>query len=112
LLSKVNRTGDVGLAYGIHCRRTTPSWLEVPLAMRDGSRMRLELKLHDARDSNVRMVAHCIRPAEGVPADQPGRVDHGRRALLFAAPQLDQVPPSRPSRRNHRRRRCACCRRT
>lgn len=38
---------------------TTPSWLEVPLAMRDGLGLRLELRLHDARDSNVRVVGAC-----------------------------------------------------
>ncbi|WP_255396805.1 FtsK/SpoIIIE domain-containing protein, partial [Mycobacterium sp. E3305] len=56
LLAKVSELVNVGLAYGIHVVITTPSWLEVPLAMRDGLGLRLELKLHDPRDSNVRLV--------------------------------------------------------
>ena len=92
LLSKVTELVNVGLAYGIHVVATTPSWLEVPLAMRDGLGMRLELKLHDARDSNVRMVGALHRPAEGVPADQPGRgLTMAAEHFLFAAPQLDQI---------------------
>jgi type VII secretion protein EccCb len=83
---------NVGLAYGIHVVVTTPSWLEVPLAMRDGLGMRLELKLHDARDSNVRVVGALHRPAEGVPADQPGRgLTMAAEHFLIAAPELDQV---------------------
>ena len=64
LLAKVTELVNVGLAYGIHVVVTTPSWLEVPLAMRDGLGLRLELKLHDARDSNVRVVGALRRPAE------------------------------------------------
>ncbi|HUH68027.1 MAG TPA: type VII secretion protein EccCa, partial [Mycobacterium sp.] len=48
LLAKVTELVNVGLAYGIHVIITTPSWLEVPLAMRDGLGLRLELKLHDS----------------------------------------------------------------
>ncbi|UQX10799.1 type VII secretion protein EccCa [Candidatus Mycobacterium methanotrophicum] len=92
LLRKVTELVNVGLAYGIHVVVTTPSWLEVPLAMRDGLGLRLELKLHDARDSNVRMVGALHRPAEAVPADQPGRgLTMGAEHFLFAAPELDQV---------------------
>jgi DNA segregation ATPase FtsK/SpoIIIE, S-DNA-T family len=92
LLTKVTELVNVGLAYGIHVIITTPSWLEVPLAMRDGLGLRLELKLHDPRDSNVRVIGALHRPAEAVPPDQPGRgltmaADH----FLFAAPELDQV---------------------
>jgi DNA segregation ATPase FtsK/SpoIIIE, S-DNA-T family len=92
LLSKVTELVNIGLAYGIHVVVTTPSWLEVPLAMRDGLGLRLELKLHDARDSNVRVVGALHRPAEAVPADQPGRgLTMGAEHFLFAAPELDQV---------------------
>jgi type VII secretion protein EccCa/type VII secretion protein EccCb len=92
LLSKVTELVNVGLAYGIHVVVTTPSWLEVPLAMRDGLGLRLELKLHDARDSNVRVVGALHRPAEAVPADQPGRgLTMAAEHFLFAAPELDQV---------------------
>jgi S-DNA-T family DNA segregation ATPase FtsK/SpoIIIE len=92
LLSKVTELVNVGLAYGIHVVITTPSWLEVPLAMRDGLGLRLELKLHDARDSNVRVVGALHRPAEAVPADQPGRgLTTAAEHFLFAAPELDQV---------------------
>ena len=92
LLSKVTELVNVGLAYGIHVVVTTPSWLEVPLAMRDGLGMRLELKLHDARDSNVRVVGALHRPAEGVPADQPGRgLTMAAEHFLIAAPELNQV---------------------
>jgi type VII secretion protein EccCb len=71
---------------------TTPSWLEVPLAMRDGLGLRLELKLHDARDSNVRVVGALRRPADAVPHDQPGRgLTMAAEHFLIAAPELDQV---------------------
>jgi S-DNA-T family DNA segregation ATPase FtsK/SpoIIIE len=92
LLSKVTELVNVGLAYGIHVVVTTPSWLEVPLAMRDGLGLRLELKLHDPRDSNVRVVGALHRPAEGVPADQPGRgLTMAAEHFLFAAPELSQI---------------------
>ena len=92
LLGKVSELVNIGLAYGIHVVITTPSWLEVPLAMRDGLGMRLELKLHDARDSNVRVVGALRRPAEAVPADQPGRgLTMAAEHFLFAAPELEQV---------------------
>jgi type VII secretion protein EccCa/type VII secretion protein EccCb len=92
LLAKVTELVNIGLAYGIHVVVTTPSWLEVPLAMRDGLGLRLELKLHDARDSNVRLVGALHRPAEAVPADQPGRgLTMAAEHFLFAAPELDQV---------------------
>ncbi len=90
LLAKVTELVNVGLAYGIHVIVTTPSWLEVPLAMRDGLGLRLELKLHDARDSNVRVVGALRRPADAVPADQPGRgLTMAAEHFLFAAPELD-----------------------
>ncbi|CAM4371949.1 Type VII secretion system protein EccCa1 [Mycobacterium basiliense] len=93
LLAKVAELVNVGLAYGIHVIITTPSWLEVPLAMRDGLGLRLELRLHDARDSNVRVVGALRRPAEAVPYDQPGRgLTMAAEHFLFAAPELDQVP--------------------
>ncbi|MCV7100231.1 type VII secretion protein EccCa [Mycobacterium palustre] len=93
LLAKVTELVNVGLAYGIHVVITTPSWLEVPLAMRDGLGLRLELKLHDARDSNVRVVGALRRPAEAVPHDQPGRgLTMAAEHFLFAAPELDQIP--------------------
>jgi ESX secretion system protein EccC len=92
LLARVTELVNVGLAYGIHVIITTPSWLEVPLAMRDGLGLRLELKLHDARDSNVRVVGALRRPAEAVPHDQPGRgLTMAAEHFLFAAPELDQV---------------------
>ena len=92
LLAKVTELVNVGLAYGIHVIITTPSWLEVPLAMRDGLGLRLELKLHDARDSNVRVVGALRRPAEAVPADQPGRgLTMAAEHFLFAKPDLNQV---------------------
>ncbi|OMC48888.1 type VII secretion protein EccCa [Mycobacterium sp. IS-1264] len=92
LLAKVTELVNVGLAYGIHVIITTPSWLEVPLAMRDGLGLRLELRLHDARDSNVRVVGALRRPADAVPHDQPGRgLTMAAEHFLFAAPELDQV---------------------
>jgi type VII secretion protein EccCa/type VII secretion protein EccCb len=92
LLAKVTELVNVGLAYGIHVIITTPSWLEVPLAMRDGLGLRLELKLHDARDSNVRVIGALRRPAEAVPPDQPGRgLTMAAEHFLFAEPGLDQV---------------------
>ncbi|MDI3313397.1 MAG: type VII secretion protein EccCa [Mycobacterium sp.] len=92
LLAKVTELTNVGLAYGIHVVVTTPSWLEVPLAMRDGLGLRLELKLHDPRDSNVRVAGALRRPAESVPADQPGRgLTMAGEHFLFAAPELDMV---------------------
>ena len=92
LLAKVTELVNVGLAYGIHVIITTPSWLEVPLAMRDGLGLRLELRLHDPRDSNVRVVGALRRPAEAVPHDQPGRgLTMDAQHFLFAAPELDQV---------------------
>jgi type VII secretion protein EccCb len=58
--------------------------------MRDGLGLRLELKLHDARDSNVRVVGALRRPADAVPADQPGRgLTMAAEHFLFANPALD-----------------------
>ena len=95
LLAKVTELVNVGLAYGIHVIVTTPSWLEVPLAMRDGLGLRLELKLHDARDSNVRVVGALRRPADAVPADQPGRgLTMAAEHFLFAAPDGRGNKPS------------------
>lgn len=92
LLTKVTELVNVGLAYGIHVVITTPNWLEVPLAMRDGLGLRLELRLHDARDSNVRVVGALTRPAEAVPADQPGRgLTMAAEHFLFAEPDTGQV---------------------
>ena len=92
LLAKVTELVNVGLAYGIHVIITTGSWLEVPLAMRDGLGLRLELRLHDARDSNVRVVGALRRPADSVPHDQPGRgLTMAAEHFLFAAPEFDQV---------------------
>ena len=68
LLAKVTELVNSGLSYGIHVIVTTPNWIEVPLTMRDGLGLRLELKLHDAHDSNVRVVGALRRPAESVPA--------------------------------------------
>ncbi|BBX75289.1 type VII secretion protein EccCa [Mycobacterium shinjukuense] len=90
LLAKVTELVNVGLAYGIHVIISTPSWLEVPLAMRDGLGLRLELKLHDPRDSNVRVVGALRRPADAVPHDQPGRgLTMAAEHFLFASPALD-----------------------
>ncbi|WP_082763770.1 type VII secretion protein EccCb, partial [Mycolicibacterium mucogenicum] len=84
LLSKVTELVNTGMAYGIHVVITTPNWLEVPLAMRDGLGLRLELKLADSRDSNV--------PADGVPADQPGRgLTMAAEHFLFAEPDLGAI---------------------
>ncbi|WP_343600395.1 type VII secretion protein EccCa [Mycobacterium sp.] len=92
LLAKVTELVNVGLAYGIHVIITTPSWLEVPLAMRDGLGLRLELKLHDPRDSNVRVAGALRRPAESVPPDQPGRgLTMAAEHFLFAEPDLNRV---------------------
>jgi type VII secretion protein EccCb len=92
LLARVTELVNVGLAYGIHVVVTTPSWLEVPLAMRDGLGLRLELKLHDARDSNVRVPGALRRPADAVPHDQPGRgLTMAAEHFLFAAPDLNQI---------------------
>jgi type VII secretion protein EccCa/type VII secretion protein EccCb len=92
LLARVTELVNIGLAYGIHVIATTPSWLEVPLAMRDGLGLRLELKLHDSRDSNVRVVGALRRPADAVPHDQPGRgLTMAAEHFLFAAPELDQI---------------------
>ena len=92
LLAKVTELVNTGLAYGIHVVITTPNWLEVPLAMRDGLGMRLELRLADPRDSNVRVAGALHRPADSVPHDQPGRgLTMAAEHFRFAAPQLDQI---------------------
>ncbi|MGV0731846.1 type VII secretion protein EccCa [Mycolicibacter sinensis] len=92
LLAKVTELVNVGLAYGIHVVVTSPSWLEVPLAMRDGLGLRLELKLHDPRDSNVRVAGALTRPAEAVPANQPGRgLTMAAEHFLIAEPDLGQI---------------------
>ncbi|CAN5190760.1 type VII secretion system ESX-3 FtsK/SpoIIIE family ATPase EccC3 [soil metagenome] len=92
LLAKVTELANTGLAYGIHVVVTTPNWLEVPLAMRDGLGLRLELRLPDPRDSNIRVTGALRRPAESVPTDQPGRgLTMGAEQFLFAAPQLDRI---------------------
>lgn len=93
LLAKVTELANTGLAYGIHVVVTTPNWLEVPLAMRDGLGLRLELKLHDPADSNVRVAGALRRPAESVPADQPGRgLTMAAEHFLFAQPDLRRIP--------------------
>ncbi len=92
LLAKVSELVNAGLSYGIHVVVTTPNWIEVPLAMRDGLGLRLELKLHDAHDSNVRVVGALRRPAESVPADQPGRgLTMAAEHFLFATPPLTAI---------------------
>ncbi len=92
LLAKVTELANTGLSYGIHVVITTPNWLEVPLAMRDGLGLRLELKLHDSHDSIVRVVGALRRPAESVPADQPGRgLTMAAEHFLFAEPELSDI---------------------
>jgi len=92
LLAKVTELVNIGMSYGIHVVITTPNWLEVPLAMRDGLGLRLELKLADARDSNVRVTGALRRPAEAVPADQPGRgLTMAAEHFLFAEPSLRDI---------------------
>lgn len=93
LLSVVTELANTGLAHGIHVVVTTPNWLEVPLAMRDGLGLRLELRLPDPRDSNVRVTDSLRRPAESVPHDQPGRgLTMAGEHFLFAEPDLAQIP--------------------
>ncbi|KWX20027.1 secretion protein EccC [Mycolicibacterium wolinskyi] len=92
LLAKVTELANSGMAYGIHVVITTPNWLEVPLAMRDGLGLRLELKLHDSHDSIVRVVGALRRPADAVPADQPGRgLTMAAEHFLFAEPALSDI---------------------
>lgn len=101
LLAKVTELVNTGMSYGIHVVITTPNWLEVPLAMRDGLGLRLELKLSDAQDSNVRMVGALRRPADsgalrrpadGVPADQPGRgLTMAAEHFLVAEPNVRDI---------------------
>jgi len=89
LLAKVTELVNTGMSYGIHVIVTTPNWLEVPLAMRDGLGLRLELKLTDSHDSNVRVTGALTRPADAVPADQPGRgLTMAAEHFLFATPDL------------------------
>jgi type VII secretion protein EccCb len=60
--------------------------------MRDGLGLRLELKLHDGRDSNVRVVGALRPPADAVPHDQPGRgLTMAAEHFLIAASELEQV---------------------
>ncbi|UXA18437.1 type VII secretion protein EccCa [Mycobacterium sp. SMC-4] len=93
LLAKVTELVNSGLSYGIHVIITTPNWLEVPLAMREGLGLRLELRLHDPRDSNVRLAGGLRRPAESVPADQPGRgLTMAAEHFLFARPAMESIP--------------------
>ncbi|MGV0836210.1 type VII secretion protein EccCa [Mycolicibacterium thermoresistibile] len=92
LLGKVTELVNSGLSYGIHVVITTPNWIEVPLAMRDGLGLRLELKLHDSQDSNVRVPGALRRPADSVPADQPGRgLTMAAEHFLFAKPDLNRI---------------------
>ena len=92
LLARVTELANTGLSYGIHVVITTPNWLEVPLAMRDGLGLRLELKLSDSQDSNVRVVGALRRAADGVPADQPGRgLTMAAEHFLFAQPALETI---------------------
>ncbi|GJF15715.1 ESX-3 secretion system protein EccC3 [Mycolicibacterium cyprinidarum] len=93
LLSKVTELVNTGLSYGIHVVITTPNWLEVPLSMRDGLGLRLELRLHDSHDSNVRVVGALRRPADSVPVDQPGRgLTMAAEHFLFACPATESIP--------------------
>ncbi|ULE34410.1 type VII secretion protein EccCa [Mycobacterium sp. IDR2000157661] len=92
LLAKVTELINTGMSYGIHVVVTTPNWLEVPLAMRDGLGLRLELKLPDPRDSNVRVTGALRRPAEAVPAEQPGRgLTMAAEHFLFATPSASDI---------------------
>lgn len=92
LLANVTELANTGLAYGIHVVVTTPNWLEVPLAMRDGLGLRLELRLPDPRESNVRAPGALRRPAESVPHDQPGRgLTMDAEHFRFAAAQLGRI---------------------
>lgn len=92
LLARVTELVNAGLSYGIHVVITTPNWLEVPLAMRDGLGQRLELKLNDSHDSNVRVTGALTRPADSVPADQPGRgLTMAAEHFLIAAPDLRDI---------------------
>ena len=93
LLAKVTELVNSGMSYGIHVVITTPNWIEVPLTMRDGLGLRLELKLHDSQDSNVRVVGALRRAADSVPADQPGRgLTMAAEHFLIATPALDTIP--------------------
>ncbi|GAY17436.1 type VII secretion protein EccCa [Mycobacterium sp. shizuoka-1] len=93
LLATVTELANTGLAHGIHVVITTPNWLEVPLAMRDGIGLRLELRLPDPRDSNVRVTDGLRRPAESVPPDQPGRgLTMAGEHFLFAEPDVAAIP--------------------
>lgn len=92
LLAKVTELVNIGMSYGIHVVITTPNWLEVPLAMRDGLGMRLELRLADSHDSNVRVTGALTRPADSVPVDQPGRgLTMAAEHFLFATPDLASI---------------------
>ncbi len=86
MLAKVTELVNTGMSYGIHVVITTPNWLEVPLAMRDGLGLRLELKLHR------RARQQCARHRGAAPARRRGarrpagpRPDDGRRALPVRA---------------------------
>ncbi|MCV7175115.1 type VII secretion protein EccCa [Mycolicibacterium sphagni] len=93
LLAVITELANTGLAHGIHVVVTTPNWLEVPLAMRDGLGLRLELRLPDPRDSNVRVTDSLRRPAESVPHDQPGRgLTMAGEHFLFAEPDMAAIP--------------------
>ncbi len=93
LLAKVTELANTGLAFGIHVVASTSNWLEVPLAMRDGLGLRLELRLADPRESNVRVAGALRRPAESVPHDQPGRgLTMAAEHFLFAAAELELIP--------------------
>ncbi|MFG1934322.1 type VII secretion protein EccCa [Mycobacterium sp. NPDC048908] len=92
LLAKVTELANTGMAYGIHVVVTTPNWIEVPLAMRDGLGLRLELRLTDSADSNVRVPGALRRPADTVPPDQPGRgLTMAAEHFLFARPDLESI---------------------
>ena len=81
---------------------TTPNWLEVPLAMRDGLGLRLELRLPDPRESNVRV--RRAAPPRRRRAARPGwGLDDGRPALPVRRPRIrvdrgHQRPARRPVR--------------
>ena len=101
LLAKVTELVNIGLAYGIHVVITTPSWLEVPLAMRDGLGLRLELKLHDAAGQQ-RAGGRCAAPPGRGGARRPAgpRPDHGRRALPVRRSRIwTRSPRSTPATR-------------
>ena len=112
LLAKVTELVNTGMSYGIHVVITTPNWLEVPLAMREVS------ACGSSSNSPTRVTAMCAsgalrRPADAVPADQPGRgLTMTAEHFLFAQPSLVISRSSTPATRGWRPHRSGCCRMT